>query len=308
MQAEDVSQSVLFEGNLPSKAAVAAVMAHPRFTESGRSAAAGLVALYQGERVINQVMPDRIRYIISVFALHLHSAGHPNDPNSGLTASRLCRLCAERKICSEGRAAAMLAIMRSYGHLVPAPGESDRRLRRLAPAEPLFAWHRKRCTFFFAAAARVMPENTDALTALDAPAFLPKFIRHLARTHAEGFHYVAYVPDVRMFFERNAGGPILMSIALAGASDDTFPPSRPMSLSLAAIARDFGVSRVHVRRVIQEGVSAGLLERTGARGEAISVSPRLRDAIRRVLAAYLIHYAHCARLAHAEIAEESAVA
>jgi hypothetical protein len=71
----------LFEGHLPSEAATAAVLVHPRFPKASRSAAAGLVAFYQGERVINQVMPDRIRYIISVFALHLHFAGRPNDPN-----------------------------------------------------------------------------------------------------------------------------------------------------------------------------------------------------------------------------------
>ena len=100
---------------------------------------------------------------------------------------------------------------------LPAPSEADRRLRRLVPAESLFAWHRKRCTHFFAAAAKVMPDDADALAALDTPAFMPKFMRHLARTHAAGFHYVEYVPDVRPFFERNAGGPILMSIALSGA-------------------------------------------------------------------------------------------
>ena len=188
--------STLFDGQWPSPAAIEAIMAHPRFDDAGRDAANGLVALYHGERIINQVMPDRIRYIISIFALHLHFVGRPNDPNSGLTASRLCKLCAERRICSEGRAEAMLAIMRTYGHVVPAPSKADRRLRRLVPAEPLFAWHRKRCAFFFAAAAKVMPEHADALAALDTPEFMPKFIRHLARTHAEGFHYcLLYTSD-----------------------------------------------------------------------------------------------------------------
>ena len=253
-------------------------------------------------------MPDRIRYIISVFAMHLHFAGRSNDPNSGLTASRLRKLCVDRKICSPNRAEAMLAIMRDYGHLVPAPGEADRRLRRLVPSELLFAWHRKRCTHFFEAAAKVMPQHADALAALAAPAFMPKFTRHLARTHVEGFHYVELVPDVRLFFERSAGGPILMTIALSGASGDTFPPSRPVSISLTGIGRSFGVSRVHVRRLVQEGVSAGLLERTGSSGDEIGMTPRLSDAVRRVLATYMVHYTHCARLAHADIATESAVA
>jgi hypothetical protein len=302
------SPSTLFDGHLPSESATAAVIAHPRFSEAGRIVAAGLVTLYQGERVVNLVMPDRIRYIISVFAIHLHFAGRPNDPNSGLTASRLAKLCVERKICSEGRAEAMLGIMRDFGHLVPAPSEEDKRLRRLVPAESLFAWHRKRCTHFFPAAAKVMPEYADALAALDTGEFMPSFLRHLARCHVTGFHYVEYAPDVRQFYERSAGGPILMSIVLAGASDDTFPPSRPVSISLTAIARDFDVSRVHVRRVVQEGVDAGLLERAGASGDELKISPRLSDAIRRVLAAYMVHYLHCARLACVDLTGESAVA
>jgi hypothetical protein len=296
----------LFDGNRPSEAATATLIAHPRFAQAGRIVAAGLVALYQRERIVNLTMPDRVRYIISLFALHLHFSGRANDPNSGLIASRLARLCVERKICSVGRAEAMLAIMREFGHLVPAPSEEDRRLRRLVPAESLFEWHRRRCTHFFAASAKVMPQYAEALAAFDTPQFMPKFMRYLAESHVAGFFYVELIPDIRLFYDRNAGGAILMSIMLAGASDDTFPPSRPVSISLSAMARDFEVSRVHVRRLIQDAVSAGLLRRIGA--DQLEVSPRLADAVRRVAATYMLHYTHCARLAHADLAQESAVA
>jgi hypothetical protein len=297
--------AALFDGHLPSESATAAVIAHPRFTEASRIAAAGLVALYQGGRTVNLVMPDRVRYIISVFAVHLHFAGRPNDPNSGLTASRLSKLCAERKICSEGRAESMLAIMREFGHLVPAPTEEDRRLRRLVPAQPLFDWHRQRCTHFFQAAGKVMPDDADALAALDTPGFMPKFMRHLARSHVAGFHYVEHVPEVRLFYERNAGGPILMSIMLSGAGDDSFPPARAVSVSLSGLARDFEVSRAHVRRLVQDAVDAELLHRASA-GDEFKVSPRLAAAIRRVTATYMVHYTHCARLAYADLAAENA--
>src|SRR5690349_8208182 len=66
------SSRSLFDGHLPSEAATAAIIAHPRFAEAARTVAAGLVALYQGERIVNLVMPDRVRYIISVFAMYLH--------------------------------------------------------------------------------------------------------------------------------------------------------------------------------------------------------------------------------------------
>jgi hypothetical protein len=298
--------ALLFDGHLPSEAATAAIAAHPCFAEAGRVVAAGLVALYQGERIVNLVMPDRVRYVISVFAVHLHFAARPYEPSSGLTASRLVKLCVERKICSAGRAESMIAIMREYGHLVPAPTEEDRRLRRLVPAEPLFAWHRRRCTHFFEAAAKIMPDDADALAALDAPGFMLRFIRHLASSHVNGFHYVEHVPDIRLFYERSAGGAILMSIILSASRGDTFPPSRAVSISLSGIARDFGVSRVHVRRLVQDAVTAGLLQRTGP--SELQVSPRLSDAIRRLVATYMLHYTDCARRAHADITRVGAVA
>jgi hypothetical protein len=198
--------------------------------------------------------------------------------------------------------------MREFGHLEPAPSEEDRRLRRLLPAQPLFDWHRKRCTHFFQAAAQVMPDDAAALAALDAPEFMPRFMRHLARSHVAGFHYVEHVPEVRLFYERSAGGPILMSIMLSGAADDSFPPTRSMSISLSGLARDFEVSRAHVRRLVQDAVDAGLLHRTSGSGDELAVSPRLADAIRRVTATYMLHYTHCARLAYADLSQGSAVA
>jgi hypothetical protein len=50
------------------------------------------------------------------------------------------------------------------------------------------------------------------------------------------------------------------------------------------------------------------LDRAGPNGDALVVSRRLSDAIQRAMATYMVHYAHCARLAHADIARESAVA
>ena len=301
-----LSVAALFDGQQPSEAATAALLAHPRFVEAGRIVAAGLVDLYQGERTVNLVMPDRVRYIISVFAVHLHFAGRPNDPNSGLTASRLCKLCVERKVCSAGRAESMLGIMREFGHLVPAPSEEDMRLRRLVPAEPLFAWHRKRCMHFFAAAAKVLPDDADALAALDAPGFMPRISCAIsAGAMSPASTTSSMFRTIRLFYERSAGGAILMSIMLAGAGDDTFPPSRPVSISLSGLARDFEVSRVHVRRLVQEGVSAGLLNRVSASGDELEVAPRLSDAVRRVVATYMLHYTHCARLACADMRQES---
>jgi hypothetical protein len=297
----------LLDANRPSAEALAALQSHPRFPEAMRDIAAGIVALYNGNRLFNAVVIDRGRYLMSVFALHLHFSGRPGDARSGLTVSRMRALCAEHKICSPGRAEAMLLLMRFFGHLAPAPSETDRRLRRLVPSESLIAWHRARCKFIFEATAKLLPEGAEALAALASPEFIPRFIKHLAHSYFAGFNYVEHIPEVRIFYERSAGVAILMQLLLAGEPDDAFPPTRPVSLSLSALGRSFGVSRVHVRRLLNDCASEGYLERTGE-GEALRVLPRLADAVRRLLAVHIIHNAHCARMALGEIGRHSAVA
>ena len=143
----------------PPPEAIAALRAHPRFAEAWRTAHIGFIDLWQGNRMLNSLVNDRGRLLISLFAVHLHLLSRPNDPHSGLTVSRMTTLCAEQNFCSPGRAKAMLMLMRVFGYLAPSPNEADRRLRRLVPTEHLMSLHRERNRRLFRAdrhgAARV---------------------------------------------------------------------------------------------------------------------------------------------------------
>jgi hypothetical protein len=78
-------------------------------------------------------------------------------------------------------------------------------------------------------------------------------------------------------------------------------------VSLSGLARDFQVSRAHVRRLVQDALDAGLLEQASASDE-LKPARHLATAVRRVTATYMLHYTHCARLACADLAAESASA
>src|SRR5690242_16097835 len=157
-------------------AALAAVQAHPRFNEAYKTAITGFIELWQRNRVLNTLVNDRGRWLISLYAVYLHLMSRPNDRHSGLTVSRMVALCSEQKFCSPGRVKAMLMLMRVFGHLAPSPREADRRLRRLVPTERLMAMHRERNRRIFAATAIVMPEHADAFAAQSHPDFTGLFI------------------------------------------------------------------------------------------------------------------------------------
>ena len=84
----------------PKPEELAALQAHPRFAPAHRTAATGLVDLWQRNRILNALVNDRVRWHISQFAVHLHMLSRPNDPHSGLTVSRMTALCGEQDFCS----------------------------------------------------------------------------------------------------------------------------------------------------------------------------------------------------------------
>jgi hypothetical protein len=286
----------------PSPEELAALQAHPRFTAAMRAAHAGAMSIWQRNRVLNALVNDRGRLLISLFAVHLHLLSRPNDPHTGLTVSRMTALCSEQKFCSPGRAKAMLMLMRVFGYLAPAPGEADRRLRRLVPTERLMALHRERIQHQLDAVRTVLPEHAEAFSTLSHSSFTAFYICRFCEKFLAGFRFVDLAPDLRIFVDRNAGAMILCSMMLSGETDDAYPPTAPVTVSSSALSRRFGVSRAHVRRLLQDAESQGLLERLD--GDRIRLLPRLAQALSDFMAANFLFVADCAQGALADIRRE----
>jgi hypothetical protein len=291
--------------DLPPEA-IARLQAHPRFAAASRTAAAGYIALWQGNRLLNTLVTDRIRLLISMFAVHLHWLSRPGDPHSGLTVSRMTMLCNEQRFCSPGRAKTTLMLMRIFGYLTPASNETDRRLRRLVPTEHLMSLHRARIQRQLEAIVVVLPEQARALSAVSRPGFATFYICRFCEKFLAGFRFVDRAPDMRHFVDRNAGLMILCSMMLSGETEDTFPPTLPVAISSSALARRFGVSRAHVRRLLLDAENQGLLERQ--EGDRIRFLPRLAKAMNDFMAANFLLAADCAQGALADIEQKSAVA
>ena len=291
----------------PTPEEVAVVRRHPNFAAAMQASMRVPLDLYQGNRLVNLIINDRGRYVLSMFALHLHYARRPDAPTSGLTAARLQAMCAQEKVCSFGRAGALISLLRWTGYLAPAPAAQDRRVRLLMPTDKLMAMHRERWRRQLGAVALVLPEAGDALTHFDHPAFGPAFTAAQAREFLGGFRLLNDAPEVQFFADRNAGLFILFSIALAGAPDDAVPPTRLVAISASALAKRFHVSRSHVITLLRDAVDAGLLERPGAQNE-FRMTPRLRETTQNVLATLHVFTAAAARAALDAVARERAAA
>jgi DNA-binding MarR family transcriptional regulator len=285
----------LLQDACPSAEAIAMLRAHPRFPEAARVVAEGMLGLYQGNRLLNTLVNDRGRMLIGYCALYLHYFSDPNDPLSGLTVSRMKQLCLEQSICSAGRAEAMLMVMRLFGYLEQAPNTGDRRLRLLAATERLVASHQERWERAFGAMTYVMPEAEAMLAVVRDEAFTRNLVREVFGHFARGVRILDYAPDLALFADRNSGMMIMFSLLTAGGDHDTFPPAKPVSVSISAVSRRFGVSRVHVRKLIRDAEQQGFLERAAGADDRIVLRPQMTEAALNFFATIFLFLARCAR-------------
>jgi hypothetical protein len=191
-------------------------------------------------------------------------------------------------------------VMRLFHFLDAAPDAADRRVRRLIPTERLLASLRERWGVTFTALSMIAPVGADALEATPRDDFVYAFVHHLAEHFRAGVRVLDHSNELALFTDRNAGLMVLLSLMLAGEPGDTFPPARPVPVSISALSRRFGVSRVHVRKLLRDATAAGLLLPANE-PERVVLSPQAAGLAMDFFATALLFVSHCAAQALDEI-------
>ncbi len=259
---------------LLSGKAVAALRTHPRLPRAVCVAAKAVVAIARKPPVI---INDLGRLVIGNLALYLHYSRDPADPGSGLSASRLIALCTQQKVCSKGRALAVMALMRNAGYLVSIRCQADQRLRLLVPTEKLINACRQYWVAIFRGMTVVIPERPDAAAALYFESVLEDFLQVFGGYFCAGMRMFKLGAGLTPFAQCNAAFAILLSLLVASEQDGTAGSPAAVRISIAELARRFGVSRPQVVRVLNKAVEASPVERSGPDGQHITVLPRLRS-------------------------------
>jgi hypothetical protein len=294
------------DASLRGSGAAGAMRSHPRFQEAVRVAIGGLIESYSRNGLLNHVLNDRGRAIGGLIALYLHFSPAPGGKGAaGLTVGRFQVFCVDLKVCSPGRARALLALMRYAGYLAPAPGRApDRRQRRLVPTERLIELHRQRWTRHFEALALVMlEEGHKALEIHRRPEFTAAFVRHLGAMYLAGFRPMHHAPDLARLVESNAGLLVIASLFLAATDGrPAAPDGTVVPVSISALSTRFGITRTHARWLLAAAAAAGLVTRTSG-SKTVIVLPRLVRAVSDLFAAIFALQAHCAQAAAEEIGD-----
>jgi hypothetical protein len=246
---------------------VGALRAHPRFDEAMRCMTFGLLEFNERYQRQMQAFPDLAALALGGLAIHLHATGRLY--HRGLRA--MMGNDGRGGVISGGRATAVLWRMRSLGlvrSLLAALVETYRAHTR-ATLEALALLDER--------ATRVLEAWDDELTFVRLnSAMIELLLASIARkdVNQQPLHGVSYMAQ---------GIPITLSV-VAPAFETGAMAEGPVTVSLSAIAQRWGVSRPHVRRIVQRLERAGL-QTDPADPQRYILTPAFRDAFERYFCA-----------------------
>ena len=224
------------------------LVAHPKFGAAVRALFRGKVGTAERDRVMAGLFVDAGHYLAALWAFSLHRSG-------GLTLPRLKEACVASRLMSPGRTRALLIHLLHVGYLVQIAPDRGRIPARYAPTDRFAAAWSRHMRSSLEAAVLVEPAAQPVLDRLDRPDVAASFASHqgeaiLRMISASTTHDT---PFVRIFVQRVGGGQILAHLLSQGSENEAVP-SAPTPFSIADLARRVDVSRIHVKRLLDDAV------------------------------------------------------
>lgn len=249
----------------------------PVFTQARDTLIAGKLALYEGNHLFNRLILEEGRFLCYLAALSLHAAQDMAQPSTWLTLGRLQREVTELGVASRNRVEAQVSCLRRYGFLTQQPHASDRRVRLLVPNAALLARDAGVLGNLLIGLSQFGLSPTEGCEG-PPDEELHRALRQATLPHLPGLSRIIrrHLP-LAPFFAHDCGYMILL-LLLRGArerGDDM------LATGYQRLATQTGVSRTHVRRIVEAARDAGLVTTEARGGHDIRLTPLMWHAADR---------------------------
>lgn len=227
-----------------------AVADHPAFPSAGRRLANNMLAICETDRRLAAICKDAGHYVTAMSVAYLHA-------QDALTLSSLRQICAGSGLLTANRAAARIDFMAHLGLLDIDIGSHCR-------ATPAFqqAWS-AHLRAALDAATLIDPTLAPVCDALsDSDVYRAFLIAQAGRLHEMARGSDPFPALRSAFLHPVAGSAILHHLVLACTHED-FSPCDGAIVPLVALARRFGVSQPHVRRLLKRAEASRFLLHLG---------------------------------------------
>jgi DNA-binding MarR family transcriptional regulator len=255
-----------------------AILAHPRFAAARAAFVSAVLAAHEGDHFRSRLLAEAMRQVTFNLIVSLHLRFDPAERTTWPTSRRLKDELATFGLSSTRRIEALVSRFIDLGYVQSHPAEHDGRMRLLTPTTKMMALDREWLAYHYAPLHVMFPDSYSEPMALD-PTF-QRAQRLVALDYsAKGAQIMASNPAVMRFMGRDAGMLVLIKLVQMSIAADSAE-----NLSYADIGARFGVSRTHVRSLLEDAAEHGYVRLTGRGGRLVELKPSIRQAFDRFLA------------------------
>lgn len=282
---------------------VEAIADHPDYRAARRLYCSRFLAIFDRNPFLSRLLTDTGRYLVFTVSVILNANQDLARRDTWFTVGRLKREMAAFGMISPRQidhlVERMIAV--DFMEAVPAPG--DRRVKLLRLTERMLACDREWLATDYVILDNLRPADGYGRVMNRDPTIQVEIRRQSIALLPEGARLLAEQRDFLLFFGRAGGLMVLEALfeAALAAPDDAH-----CTVPFADVADRFGLSRTHVRTLMRDAQSAGLVDLHGRGGRLVEITPRLwrSDAIGHGVGARLRDIAYLRAVAALEAAPD----
>jgi DNA-binding MarR family transcriptional regulator len=273
------------------------ILAHPRFALARRAFTDAVLAFHEGDQFSSRLMVETMRQVTFNHIVILHLRHDATDRLTWPTSQRLKAEIKPYGLASPRRIDALVARLVQLGYVDARPSKLDGRVRLLTPTPKMMALDREWLVYNYVPLHVMFPDGYAEPIARD-PAF-QRAQRLVARDFAAlGARVIASNPAVMRFMHRDAGILVLIKLIQMAGADVAH------GLTYTDIGARFGISRTHVRGLLEEAAQHGDVSFAGRGGRLVELKPSILQAFDRFLAEAMSAHDWMYKLARARMQNE----
>jgi DNA-binding MarR family transcriptional regulator len=283
-----------FPENLPRFHSSEEILAHPRFVFARDEFVKAILALYEHKPFLNRLLLEASRTVLVNIIMCVYARFDETDRATWPTLGLIADAMAQHQLASASRVQDMVSRFVKTGYLEQRASPQDRRVRILIPTAKMFAQDQDFLVSHHLPLQILFPDPGYAPIMTRDPAFQLKQRLVSRDLFALGAQILAGNPIIMLFQGRDAGVMILIKMMAMGGAQGG---AEPMKISYSDLGERFGVSRTHVRELLEEAQELGLVRLTKGGGRSVELLPKLVQAFDRFVADAMSGFDLCYQLA-----------
>ncbi len=266
----------------PPRLALDDIVRHPRLPEARRAYLDAFLGLYSGDPFIVRLLIESGRFMVYHIAAILEAGADPARRDTWPTIKRLKETMTLFGFASDRHVDQLVARLCSVGFMELKPAAEDRRVRILSPSEKLRAHDRDWLAAHVTPLTILFPGHDYGPVMRREGPFHALYRRISVPFLPLGAELLLSLPDSLLFFNRAAGSVIEAALLQAAMAAPSYPHA---AVPYADIGERFGVSRTHVRQLLEAAEQAGLVKLHARGGRRVEILPRHWSSYDRGIAA-----------------------